>query len=222
MRKQTFTQFRVSLLLSVLLGFFVFTPIPVSAESQMGVHLGLINSSASITLEQTNAGRSGMGFGLFFDFTGGEGFGFQPEFNFVSRGYLLTVSGVELEFSLNYLELPLYLKARFADLGGVQFWALFGPSIGLQLGESCRLSAEATSGSSSDCEGTGVPTHSSFNLAFDLGLNTKIDAFTNAAIHFDVRYSIGASDIFNTQEGGANLDITLTALQFWLGVSWNM
>lgn len=205
-----------------LLPLLIFGNPSAQAESNMGVHLGLINSSASFTPEQESDGKGGMGFGVLFEFKVGDSFIFQPELNYVSRGYILTVSSVDLEFGLSYIELPLYLQIRLFELGSMNIFALFGPSLGFKLGDSCRLSAEATSGTSSDCDGTGVPEHSTFNLAFDLGIATKWAAFSNANLLFDIRYSIGASDIFAAQDGGTNLDITLKALQFWLGVSWPM
>lgn len=218
---EKYIRFRVR---AFLLFVFILSLVPsfprLTEATDMGFHFGLISNSAGITPEAASEGKSGLGLGILFEFPAGNGFAFQPEFNFVSRGFTFAVNSVDLDFSLSYFEFPLYFKIDLTDFGGAKLSALFGPTIGLRIGAGCDLS-EGSTASSSACESSGVPEFATFNLAFDLGLSLKVPAFSNVALLFDIRYSIGASDVYSATDS-TNLDITLSAFEFWLGFSWPM
>lgn len=124
----------------ILLTVLLFAGYPLLA--QLGAHGGVAYSSDKIKVEGTSIDMEDKIMftgGLFYRKTIGEKFAFQPEINILPRRGVVEMGmsyeeiefGIKQDFSLNYLEVPLY----FLYTGGKSqgFYAGVGPSFNFGL-----------------------------------------------------------------------------------------
>jgi hypothetical protein len=158
----------------------------------------------------------GMGFNLPL---GAGPFSIQPELNFIQKGsednVTVVTTNYTTKFKLNYLEVPVLLKASFGAATKIHINA--GPSIAVGLGGKVK----ATQGSDS----------AEFNVKFGEGDDAKTLYYDNKMdfglqfgggvtiaeiIMLDIRYGAGLSTLIE------NASVKNNVLQFTVGVPINL
>ena len=170
----------------------------------IGIKGGIIIADLAIddagTSEQTDT-RSAFALGPFVEFGISDVFSVQPEVLYTQKGTKDTEDGIDLTFKLNYIEIPVLLKARISSAeGGVLPSVYAGPVFAFET----KCEVEGSDGGVSatvecnDEELLGLETKSvDFGVA--LGAGVSIPA-GSVVIVGDARYTLGLSDINDTAE----------------------
>ena len=140
----------------------------------------------------------------------------QPELNFVQKGAKgeMEVEQQELttKMKLNYLELPVLVKATFGST--TKFFFNAGPSIGLGLGG--KIKAEAGGMSASADVKFGEPKEGDDALYIekrtDFGVQFGGGVIIAEKVMIDVRYGLGLTDL------NEDVDMKNNVLQFTVGM----
>jgi len=193
-------------LIVALLGFFATT-----ANAQyVGIKGGLNLSNLSFGDEVTdNNMRFGYHFGGYLHLPVSDGFGFQPEVLYSTKGasadYEYDVLGIQGEgsssFNLNYLDVPLLGVFKFGDVAEIHL----GPYIGFLMNSS--VSTEGDLG-----DGQEDLDRDNFK-SVDFGLAGGL-AFNFSALQLGARYNYGLQKIENSDAAKAILgDATNSYIQ---------
>jgi hypothetical protein len=94
----------------------------------------------------------------------------------------------------NFLEIPILFKAKF-PAGAVNPYAFLGPTIGILLSANSEFTA---GGQTQDTDIKDNLSSIDFGLTFGAGLG--IPVAPTFSVFFDARYSLGLSDISDTQQ----------------------
>lgn len=133
--------------------------------------------------------RMGLGFGGFLTFGLGPNFALQPEVLYMMKGAKYEEGDAKLTYKLNYLDIPVLFKYRFPTAGNTRPNLFAGPVLGF------KMSADATYEEDGDEETEDVSDmlkSTDFGLTIGGGLDF---AMASTTITFDVRYTMGMSDI---------------------------
>jgi hypothetical protein len=142
-------------------------------------------------IDDENA-RFGFHLGIFSQIMFVETIGFQPEILFNTKGTRTTYSGIinqDVDFNLNYIDIPLMLVYRPLDV--LEFQA--GPYFGFLLNSNV-----AYSGLIDGQDDLGRDNFNAFELGVGAGLQLNFTGF-----HLGFRYNLGLTDIANSN--AANL-----------------
>jgi hypothetical protein len=119
----------------------------------------------------------------------------------------------------NYLEIPILVKAKF-PAGPVNPYVFLGPNIGLLLSANSEFTA---GGQTQD---TDIKDNlSSIDFALDFGAGVGIPIAPVVSLTFDVRYSLGLTDITEAQQQQQQqVDPTAktSGIQFMLGAMFGL
>jgi len=178
----------------IFMVIFIFNLIHAQDEAQIGIRAGVLISNqqfkqGSLTVEPKS--KFGLDIALVTNFPMGEVVSFAPELHWAQKGYKIEDIGPigNLTATLNYLELPLLVKANF---GGedVRFFVMGGPSIGYLLSAKTK----------DDSGNSEEPDYDSINrLEFSAHLGAGVNL---GPVMIDVRYMLGFtnfSDIPDTE-----------------------
>jgi len=106
---------------------------------------------------------------------------------FSQKGTKLSILGVEVDFPINYLEIPLNLAYKY-DLGSAKIFAQAGPSLGY------GLSAKMKGGGDEETIDFGTETDQmkrlDFGVNFAAGLEIKV-------VQFGINYGLGLTNLSN-------------------------
>lgn len=147
-------------------------------------------------------GRTGMMFGAIVDIGFGNMFGIQSELLYVMKGGSTTGNGFggATTKALNYFEIPIAFKARWLT-GRFIPYSFVGTSIGFNVSAVSKSDAAQGQfggfGQAADLDISGQTSGSDFALFFGGGLEFKLSS--TLGILFDTRYSLGLSNVSNTQ-----------------------
>lgn len=145
--------------ITFLFAFILAATIGLTAQTAIGVRLGYATTSVEstkgldlITNQLGNLGSPEIA--VFADFKIANGFSFQPELQYTSRGFALgldtdaTIAGINVPLGatarsrFHYIEAPLLLKAAFGN-ENTQAYFVAGPSIGYAMGGNLKTTARA-------------------------------------------------------------------------------
>lgn len=148
----------------------------MSQKFQLGVKGGVNISNFTGTFEQaTKESLVGLHFGALINFGFGNNISLQPELLFSTQGVTLKdVDGTKSDFKVNYLNIPVLLKYKFA--GG--FFLETGPQIGF-----------LTSAKESGVTVKEFVKDMDFSWAAGLGFHS------NSGFGVDARYNVGLSKV---------------------------
>lgn len=164
-------------------------------ETQIGVKAGFVSANVD---EDGADSRSSFAFGAFAQLPVAPNLSVQPELLYTGKGFAGEADGVDSEFQLSYLEIPVLVQYHFPVEGSVAPRLFAGPTVAFELG--CDV--EGTDGSVSasfSCDefadfGLDLTTKSTdFGLAFGAGVGIESGAVT---VTVDGRYVLGLTDIF--------------------------
>lgn len=159
----------------------------------------------------TKGVRPGFFYGLRVEYLLGENYGFatglqmsyygglalyDTSFIVKYRGGMDTASGgTQLDYWINYLELPVLLHFQTTEIGYVRYFGQFGFIGGM------RLSAKAQSDALEPLKKrTTIEDITLFNLGLMVGLGMRYSLAENAALHVSVFYNNGFLDITRHQK----------------------
>lgn len=185
-------------------------------ETQIGVKAGFVSANVD---EDGADSRSSFAFGAFAQLPVAPYLSVQPELLYTGKGFAGEADGVDSEFQLSYLEIPVLVQYHFPVEGNVAPRLFAGPMVALELG--CDV--EGTDGSVSasfSCDefadfGVDLTTKSTdFGLAFGAGVGIESGAVT---VTVDGRYVLGLTDIFEFEGVSA---LKNRAWEFFLGAGF--
>ncbi|RMF67147.1 MAG: PorT family protein [Calditrichaeota bacterium] len=220
------------LVISIML--FSFCPLSTHAQIVYGPIIGANSSDFDVDLPKVlpiNVDfrrRVGLGIGWGFDYYIGNFGALSLQFLYLQKGKRVSIQDVtvgnsEVDFKLDYLEVPLFLKLGFGTLDVTHLYIFGGPNIGFNL----RARAEvATPTTNVDFDiNRGIKT---FDLGFGLGVGLHFPVTGgNRFVFFEGRYIIGTSNVLEKSivlNGGSIETGTIAKsrdLQLMLGVSFS-
>lgn len=158
----------------------------------------------------------GFTLGLGFNLPVGNGpISVQPELNFAQKGTKGDEDGSTAKLKLNYLEVPVLVKATFGE--ATKFYVNAGPSIGLGLGGKIKVSEGSFSGEADVKFGDGDDEEVFYiEKKTDFGLQLGGGVIIAEKIMIDLRYGLGLSSLY--EDGKVKNNV----LQFTVGVPLNL
>jgi hypothetical protein len=174
---------------SVIVVVFAGIPALTTAQSSsptlaFGVTGGINISSLSFSQAGNVDSKSGFFVGGFLRETLNDMWAFQGELHYTMKG----AKGAAEQVSLNYVELPLLLRAYLSSAATRPF-VEFGPALSLRAG--CSFTA---AGSSSSTSCTAADSVKSFDAGIAGGGGIEIP-FGSSSVEIGVRYTFGVMDI---------------------------
>lgn len=156
--------------------------------------------------------RSGFDIGGLIQIPMGEMITIQPEVHYSQRGASFEDEGEGSEVALDYIHVPVLLRAGVPLAEGFDFDFIVGPSFAFKMG--CKIEPE--DGDSVDCEETeGEPKSTSIGI---IGGGSFAWAAGPGDVLVDVRYDWGLTNISDSDADGT--EIKNTALQFLIGYAF--
>lgn len=187
------------------------------AAAQRPVRVGVIggmNVTGAWGEDADNADtRTGFDVGALVQLPLGEMVTLQPEVHYTQKGFVLPLVTGQEERSLDYIQVPVLLRAGVPLAEGFDVDLQVGPSLGFLM--SCTSETTATGATTTiDCDES--------TRAFDWGIIAG-GSFSWAAgpgdVLLDVRYDLGMTEVGDAD--GAP-DIRNTSFQFLLGYAFPM
>jgi hypothetical protein len=164
--------------------------------------------------------RTSFAVGPFLELGISDVFSIQPEVLYTQKGAKDTEDGVDLTIKLNYIEVPVLLKARLSPAGSAVRPSVYaGPVVAFE--SKCEV--EGSDGGVSvtlDCvdeDGLGLETKSvDFGVALGAGISIPAGS---VIVVGDARYTLGLSDI-NDTAGLEEVEIKNRTWSVFLGVGF--
>ena len=164
-------------------------------KSNVGIKGGYNLAAVSFDGDGETEQRHGFHIGVYGESFISESFSFQPELLYSQQGYKITTSSGTFTQKLNYINLPLMLKAYPSK----NFFLEAGPQIGLAVSHK------------EEYEGLFSGSQQYDPNNFDWGMNFGGGFKTDSGISLGVRYHLGLGDLYD--DGKAQNRV----LQFSLG-----
>lgn len=197
---KTLTMKKISLLLTLA----VIATVAVQAQTASFGLKGGLNLS-SWTNNNNAAGyqnRVGFNGGLFAHIPAGTNLAIQPEVVYSSQGTKYTVSNIEHNLKLNYVNIPVMIQAMV----GRGFYAEAGPQVGFLTGTADKVG---------DTE-TGFFSTSDFKST-DVGVGFGVGYQSTSGLGIGARYNLGLTNINNTGTNKIRNNVLQIDLMLGLG-----
>lgn len=164
----------------------------VNAQISIGPKLGI--NIATLGGDDTDEAKSLLGFqaGITAEIGITEKFSFQPELLYFQKGYR-DDDFFELDFALNYIEIPLLAKIHFGDSESTSFFATVGPSFGF--GQKIKISGDGQS-EKFDFDESGLKT---FDLGLSIGFGVQLP-LGPGNLFIDARYLLGLTSLDDSDD----------------------
>ncbi len=159
------------------------------------------------SLSGGNASKSqlvGFAFGGFMTYNFSPTVAFQPEFLYSMKGFTLSLEGVDVDFKIDYFEVPLLFKFTFGS-STTKPCLFAGPAVGVLV--SAKLKA---AGLSVDAKELWKSTD--LGIVFGGGIDFPMGS---GVMTLDGRYTMGMSKI--PDSGPVSIDMKNTNISFMLG-----
>jgi hypothetical protein len=186
-----------TLLCSVLSLFLLVSQ--AHAENRWGVLAGAdfahvrVSTPAGSVSGDTHTGFMG---GIFTQYGLSDGLYFEPQLRFNQRG-----GG---DNSLNYLQLPLYLKYKFVEAGAFVPVVFVGPNVGYRVGSSLDDAQDDL--------------YKNFDLSADLGVGGEFAVAEGMNLGVSVAYSLGLLNIVEGAPSGSS--VKNRGVEAYASLSW--
>lgn len=204
---------------------------------RIGMTIAKTNASAVGPVEQKF--KIGFTFGAGVEFKINSFFAFQPELNFVQKGFRVKYSEtdqgstlkVDNRTAINYLEIPALMRIYFGN-SSTKYFVMAGPALGVGIGGKAKTKVEA------DLFGTDFSVTVKSKVKFgdppdnynpeedrefyidnriDVGLYIGFGVFIKDKIFIEARYNHGLSPLMDEDEDSKNRVIQISA-----GVPWTI
>ena len=174
----------------IITALFLGTLVSINAQvqgiskSNVGVKVGYNLAAVSYNGAGETGQRHGFHVGLYSESFISESFSIQPEIQYSQQGYKITNSSGTFTQKLDYINVPILIKAYPSK----NLFFEVGPQIGLAISHKEEYS--------------GIFNNSkSYNPNnFDWGLNFGGGLKTNAGISLGVRYHLGLGDVYDKEK----------------------
>lgn len=151
-------------------------------------------------------------------------FSIQPELNFIQKGWYYsnstaTFSGWVENTTLNYLEIPVLVKASFGK-NKTRFYVNAGPSFALGLGGNQSVNSETIDVKFGKGDSDDDVLYIDNKL--DVSLQAGFGVIIGGIIMIDARYGYGLTNIYDKSDDIENATSKNRVIQFTLGVPINL
>lgn len=193
----------------VLMTLAMVTLINTNTNSQnisMGIESGLNIANMSLTPNLNSSTKTGFMVGGFADIGVSRIVSIRPGLRYVTKGFTLTGNGFTLNEKMNYLEMPLLIKASI-PLKHVRPYFVAGPSLGINLSASQEISANGQVVQTDDVSASWetIDFGLYFGSGFDFHVADNIDVFSGFG------YTLGLTNVSKAQGlEGRNSGIQIT------------
>ena len=210
---------RFSLKTVLVTGLFMVLPAVAAGQSTVGFRGGLSVASLGGDDAEDLDSRTGLRFGGFFNVPVSDVLGVQVGAGFVQKGASETELGVDLDFKLGYIEIPLLLTLSPSTNGSVGFTFSVGPAVGFKTG--CNVSAtDAGVTVDFDCDDPTVDVDlKSFEVGAMVGAGLDIGLTDSVSLVLDGLYNFGFTKI---DDSGVDDDVKNRAFSILAGVSFSV
>jgi hypothetical protein len=205
-------------LLACLLTGILGTANSAKAQSWVGIQPGVAVNNVRLDHDQASKDRVGLQLGAHFEHALLPFLVLRPELRYVQRGFSESDwvapsvhLGVSFGATLQYLELPLLVKAKPFPDWRVRPFLIAGPVAGLLLAATCSSS---NGPARTDCS-NGL---SRWSFALDMGAGVEVSIGASGFLALDLRYTLGLNDI-DTAPAGSMKHTGIAAL---LGYSYRV
>jgi hypothetical protein len=228
-----------------ILTLLVFSITAISASAQVTIFPKLGGTISTVTMEDDGGMKSKLGLvlGVGLNFPVNAMFSVQPELQFVQKGFRADKSytsdsftlKTEGSYALNYLEIPVLVKAGFGS-DNFKFFLNAGPSIGIGLGGKADVDFEfldgvhdfSTSGTSNVKFGEAPDNYEGDDIYFDnrmdFGVQFGGGFLIMKKVMVDIRYGLGLSNLMKKEDGmtAEEAKSKNRVIQFTVGVPFPM
>jgi hypothetical protein len=184
----------------------IFAAAPLFAKGMtFGVKAGL--DLANLTGSDVNDSsiKTGIDVGGFMIYDISDIFAVEPELLFSMKGAKRDSASVTESWKINYIEIPILLKAKLPTDGKIKPCVFVGPGIGF------LLSSKVSDGTETDLKDFTKSTN--ITLIAGLGVSYMME---KGALSFEARYEVGLSTIAKTEIGTAP-DVKTSDIQILVG-----
>lgn len=221
--------------ISILLSLIALT---VCAEAQTfipkaGISLSKLAADGEDSEEFEPKNKIGFTIGVGYNIELSDVISLQPELNFIQKGFRIDESleedgyevSVKSKLTMNYIEIPLLVKATFGE--STKFFFSAGPSLGIGMGGKMKTEASVNymgTSFSETSEGKvhfgDEPENPEENEVYiperlDIGLQVGAGVIIIEKIMIDVRYGYGLTNLNGDDTDGSSYN---RAFQFTVGV----
>lgn len=198
------------LLMTMLLSTTAF-----SQNLSIGPKVGFLSSTpAGDDVPADIESISGFTGGIFLKYSTGNVFAIQPEILYTRKGGYYSEGLFSYELNVDYLEIPLLLKAQI-PVGEAVFPFLYvGPYAAFELNNR-----EQGDFFFVDYESTAAIRDFDAGAVLGAGLDVELEKFF---LGFDARYGIGMVNIYEPDDDGDQADIKNRSLSFMVGLGVNL
>jgi opacity protein-like surface antigen len=136
----------------------------------------------------------------------------QPEINYIQKGVKFEEGDISEKYTLNYLEVPVLVKATFGE--GTKFYVNAGPSVAFGLGGKYKWEEGDEDGDGDIKFGDEDENSDDFYIekGTDIGLQLGVGAIIAEKVMIDVRYGLGLTDLYD------DISVKNNVLQFTVGI----
>lgn len=182
-----------------------------------GINIGKLANKTNTT-STTSDSRVGILGGVFYQLGLADGFYFEPQLRYASRGGkgAATSSGVAgiSNTAINYLEIPLYAKYKY-NAGGFMPFVFAGPNVAFKIGSNVDFTSNNGAISLTGGKVTNVK---AVDLAVDAGLGAEF-ALTDAMnLSVAGSYSLGLTNMLDNAAAGTTTKHR--GIQAYAALSW--
>lgn len=156
--------------------------------------------------------KVGLMLGVGFNFPLGTGpVSLQPELNFVQKGWRSEEGTATAKTTLNYIEIPILLKASFGDV--TKFYLNAGPSIAFGLGGKIKVKDRSDEETIDVKFGDGNGNTPAFYIekSTDIGLQFGAGLLISEKVMLDFRYGLGLTNLYE------DVKVKNNVIQFTIG-----
>jgi len=194
---------------TILIYVLSFLLLPVSAQ-RIGIKAGLMLANAQYEYSSTSISTSnlvGLQAGLIGEIPISDKMFFNSGLLFSQKGTKLSIMGIEADFPVNYLEIPLNLAYKH-DLETAKIFAQVGPYIGIGLSAKMKAAGEEET----------IEFGSEFDemKPVDLGLNVGAGIEINK-VQLGVNYGLGFTNLSNDPDEVMKNGVLLFSIALFLG-----
>jgi hypothetical protein len=136
--------------------------------------------------------RTGFALGGYLEFPIAPTVAFRPEAMYIQKGAKEDLSGVDMTFKLDYIEVPLLLVVKIpTETGSVTPEFFAGPAIGM------NVTAKVTGEYEGESESIDIDNAKSMDLGVTVGGGAAFKVGEANKLTIDVRYTLGLTKLFD-------------------------
>lgn len=169
---------------------FLASVAPAQTPLSLGLQAGVNFANSSTDPDLSLSSKTGMMVGGFVEVPLSPVIYITGEVFYIQKGAELSLLGFDSKFKLDYLEIPILLKAKF-DAQGFTPFVFAGPNFGINVSSEIEASYGGFGGSADIKDWV-----ESLDMAIDFGAGGEIPVAPTTSLVVSIRYSLGLTDAF--------------------------